>query len=198
MTICVNKGIRGVGKLLHRGDFTGVKVWGTRDLNVATGGTVLIGETNKIDLITPVKTIRAKSVSDLLLIFRFKLFIVQELFDIELYILNFPTIISTRGRSPLSVVKSIVSNLTVTEIIFLIVSILTVTKIVLNVLIFPLLPLLIFHALEVKGVHHLNHLAPMTRVTSILILMSEWIGWSKTGSNWAQRMDHHLGGGLQK
>ena len=100
----------------------------------------------------------------------------QALFDVELYILNLPIIISMRDQPPTSLFNSIFSNLTVIKIIFFIVIILTVTKGFINILIVSILPLLIIISVEVKGVHNLNHVVPMTRVTSIRVLMSALIG----------------------
>ena len=94
-----------------------------------------------------------------------------------------------RDRSLTALVKSIVSNLTIIKIIFFILIILIVTNVVLSVLVVPLLPLLLFPEVGVKGIHHLNHLFPLTRVKSTRILMSDWIGWAKTGSDWAHSLD---------
>ena len=93
-----------------------------------------------------------------------------------------------RAWSLAAVVKSILSNLTVINIIFLILSILTVTNVVINVIVVPLLLLLLVLVVGVKGVHYLNHLFPMTGVPSIYILIIAWIGWAKTGSDWAHSL----------
>ena len=82
-----------------------------------------------------------------------------------------------RDRSLTSVVKSIVSNLTVIKIVFFVLSILTVTNVVLSVLVVPLIPLLLVLSVGVKVFYHINHVVPVNGVTSIRILMSAWIGW---------------------
>ena len=110
-------------------------------------------------------------------------------FYIELSILILHIIGSMRACYPVAVVTSIVNNLTFIEIIFLIVSIITVTNFVINVLIFPLLPLLLVIEVGVKEIHHLNTLVPMTRVTFIHILTSAWIRWENNGSDWAHSQD---------
>ena len=88
-----------------------------------------------------------------------------------------------------AVVKYIVGNLTLIKIIFFILIILTVTNVVINVSIVPLLPLQLILSVGVKGVHYLNHLVPMTGVTSIHILISVWIGCAMTGSDWSHSLD---------
>ena len=113
----------------------------------------------------------------------------RALFDVELYILNLPIIISMRDQPPTSLFNSIFSNLTVIKIILFIVIILIVTNVVINVLIVPLLPLLLVLTVSFKVFHHLNHVLPMTGVTPIRIIMSAWIGWAKTVWDWAQSMD---------
>ena len=80
-----------------------------------------------------------------------------------------------RARSLTAIGKSIVGNLTVINIIFFIFNILTVNNIVIKVLVVPILPLLVFLAVEVKVNHHLNNLVPITGVTSIQVLISAWI-----------------------
>ena len=68
-------------------------------------------------------------------------------------------------------------------------SIITFTNIFLNVLVVPLLPILLVLVTGVKGVHHLNHIVPIPGVKSIQILISAWIRWSKTGSDWDHSLD---------
>ena len=93
-----------------------------------------------------------------------------------------------RDRSLTSVVKSIVSNLTVIKIVFFVLSILTVTNVVLSVLVVPLIPLLLVLSVGVKVFYHINHVVPVNGVTSIRILMSAWIGWENAGLDWVHSL----------